>query len=262
MYWKRFPKAEFWQEIWKRTGGLLARLQVQGRRDKVKLESREPGGRCEREREKQQKVHWKETDRYRMKKGSKRSEQAVSKRSPCWETSAKNICRHVSVTARKGDPCHRNIKTGLTTCGIWLRRTQRSGHQALIILWQPQFRPPSGKQMSEHLGLIETEGNSLIQLFPHNKPALFHPHLSEKKRGEKKKTFLPKGDRKRFWSIYHKLFCFAFVPEVRKILPTLPCQAGTECNLRYDRGAGSRDGPVSSARTDDCSSRLADWTSH
>lgn len=39
--------------------------------------------------------------------------------------------------------------------------------------------------MSEHLGLIETEGNSLIQLFPHNKPALFHPHLSEKKRGKK-----------------------------------------------------------------------------
>lgn len=193
IYWKRFPKVEFRQEIWKRTGGLLARLQVQGRRDKVKLESREPGGRCEREREKQQKVHWKETDRYRMKKGSKRSEQAVSKRSPCWETSAKNICRHVSVTARKGDPCHKDTKTGLTACGIWLWCTQRSGHQALIILWQPQFRPPSGKQMSEHLGLIETEGNSLIQLFPHNKPALFHPHLSEKKRGKKKKTIPSKG---------------------------------------------------------------------
>ena len=43
--------------------------------------------------------------------------------------------------------------------------------------------------MSEHLGLIETEGNSLIQLFPHNKPALFHPHLSEKKRGKKKHSF-------------------------------------------------------------------------
>lgn len=39
--------------------------------------------------------------------------------------------------------------------------------------------------MSEHLGLIETEGHSLIQLLPHNKPALFHPHLSEKKRGKK-----------------------------------------------------------------------------
>lgn len=37
----------------------------------------------------------------------------------------------------------------------------------------------------------------------------------------------------------HNCFCFAFVPEVRKILQTLPCHTAIECNSRNDKGTSS-----------------------
>lgn len=43
----------------------------------------------------------------------------------------------------------------------------------------------------------------------------------------------------------HNCFCFAFVPEVRKILPMGPCQPGTECNSGYDKGTSSWKGTLS-----------------
>lgn len=43
------------------------------------------------------------------KKGDKPQAEADSKKGPCWEAAAENICGHISISTRNEGPCHKGI---------------------------------------------------------------------------------------------------------------------------------------------------------
>jgi hypothetical protein len=76
----------------------------------------------------------------------RQQEEAKCKKHPCCKAAAENICRrHLSITTRKEDPCHRGIQKQLNY--LWHlveRHAQCSPNQPLITLGQLQFCSPSG----------------------------------------------------------------------------------------------------------------------
>lgn len=143
-----------------------------------------------------------------MKKGSRQQEKAVNKWESPLETSAENICRHLSVTARKEDPCHRDTQRlnylwhlveGHTQCSVATASNYSKTRLSLRSQWETYVRA-----FSIDWSIRKLFDSSLSP----QQACLISPLFFLRK--EKIKHLLLWEDRKWLWSIYHVtvLLCF------------------------------------------------------